>query len=44
MIVSELEMPRATIPAHRIAEFNRFIDHVRWNARITFGAEAVATN
>jgi hypothetical protein len=44
VIVSELEMPRATIPAHRIAEFNRFIDHVRWNARITFGAEAVATN
>jgi hypothetical protein len=34
----------ATLPTHRIAEFNRSIDHLHWNARITFGAEAVAAN
>jgi hypothetical protein len=40
-IVTELSMPRATVPADKIESFNRFIEHVRWNARITFGVERI---
>ncbi len=43
-VVTRLEMPRAVIPAHRVSDFDDFIEHVRWNARITFDTEAVATH
>ena len=35
-VVTELAMPRARIAAEEIPRFNRFIEHVRDNAQITF--------
>lgn len=42
VVITELAMPRATIAADRIPEFNRFIAQVRDNAQINFDVEAVA--
>jgi len=42
VVVTEIDLPRGTIAAERIPSFNRFLDHVGDNARITFDV-AVST-
>ena len=39
MVITELAMPRARIATEEIPRFNRFVDHVRDNAQITFDVD-----